>query len=370
MKVIIDARFWGPTHTGLGVYTKQFVLALAEIDQINQYVLLLRQEVLAEINLPANFKKVVCNLKPYSLKEQLILPIILGRLKPDLVHFTSINVPIFYFGKYLVTVHDLIKHQFTGKEMTTRQQSIYWLKQFGYLAVFRVICKLAKLILVPSQSVKSELVKFYPFTANKISVTYEAATLTQFKSVVSNLAQYNLPPKFCVYTGNPYPHKNLARLIKAWPAVYTATSQQLVLVCGRSVFSQRINKLVKQQNAEQFVKFVGYVRDQDLLAVYRQASAYIFPTLAEGFGLPGLDAMLVGLPVACSDIPVLREVYGPAAVYFNPRDTVDMAAKITELISNQVLRTKVIDFGFIQAARYSWLTCAQETLRLYQLLAK
>lgn len=364
MKIVIDARFWGPRHTGLGIYTQSLVEALASIDQENHYVLLVSSDDYDTISLPSNFKRKIVNLPAYSLAEQLILPWVLYRIRPDLVHFPSINVPVLYFGNYVVTVHDLIKHFFRGKETTTKNGFIYWLKFFSYLAVFRWTVWWSKKIIVPSQSVADELNARYPLLPEKAKVIYEAAVVETGAS--EDIGTLGLPDQFAIYTGNAYPHKNLGRLIKAWKAIFEKTKTELVLVGGRSVFSSRIQDLITQEKASLYVKFLGFVTPNQLSVVYQKAVVYVFPSLSEGFGLPGLDAMKLGLPVVCSNISALKEIYGDAAVYFDPEDLGDMQKQIIQVILSTTLREKLIARGHKREKLYSWLRAAKETLNIYQ----
>jgi glycosyltransferase involved in cell wall biosynthesis len=117
--------------------------------------------------------------------------------------------------------------------------------------------------------------------------------------------------------------------------------------------------------AQAFVKFVGFVPDDDLSILYKEAEAFVFPTLSEGFGLPGLEAMSAGCPVVCSNIAVLKEVYGEAAIYFDPLSTEDMAKKITEVINDRDRREHLAEKGKKQVEKYSWSKMAREILKVY-----
>lgn len=362
MKIVIDARFWGPTHTGLGVYTRFLVKELAKLDKSNSYILLTSFPIGEQ--LPSSFTTKIVNIGAYSLKEQIVLPLILYKINPDLVHFPSINVPLLYFGKYIVTVHDLIKHHSRGPETSTRDPWIYRMKFVCYLLIFQWITSVAKRIIVPSNEVKVELSKKYRLPDDKVVVTYEAATLVKSKNQLSK--HYDLPEKYAIYTGNAYPHKNLHNLVLAWGEVFEKTGTVLFISSGRSVFSQRIEKLIMSENAQSYVRYLGYVNDDDLTILYEHAFLYVFPSLLEGFGLPGLDAMKFSLPVVCSDIPVLREVYGDAAQYFDPLSVFDMTKKITEAITDTNLRNKLIESGKKRVKKYSWTTLAKLTLETYE----
>jgi glycosyltransferase involved in cell wall biosynthesis len=360
MKIVIDARFWGPSHTGLGVYTRELVEHLAKLDEKYEYVLLIRKEAKPLISLPQNFSTIIAEASAYSFKEQILLPLQFHRLKPQLVHFPSINVPLFYFGKYVVTVHDLIKHDSRGTETSTHNPLFYWFKYCVYRISFRILVTRASAILVPSESVKKDLVKRYAFTERKITVTKEAPVLD-----VKHGANISLPPLFAIYTGNAYPHKNVARLIQAWKTVFNETRVVLLISSGRSVFSQKIEKYINDQGAQNYIKYAGYLSDEQLVTAYQRAILYVFPTLMEGFGIPGLDAMKYALPVVCSDIPVLREIYGDAAQYFDPKSTEDIAKKLIDVINNEQLRERLIKKGTDQVGQYSWEKTARETFAIY-----
>ena len=364
MRIVIDARFWGPAHTGLGIYTKNLVLNLAQLGEEYNYIILLRREAAGSVELPANFQTKIVDIAAYSLAEQLVLPWIIYQLKPDLVHFPSINVPLLYLGRYVVTVHDLIKHRSRGVMTTTHSPLVYWLKYLSYLLVFRWVLLLAKKIIVPSQTVKLELIRDYRLPEQKITVTYEAASLGGIKARSKRLER-RLPSRFALYVGNAYPHKNLERLINAWRQVFDKSSVELVLCTGRSVFADRIEKTILGQGAGRYARFLGFVQDEELAALYHRALVYVFPTLLEGFGLPGLDAMLFRVPVVCSDIAVLREIYGPAAYYFDPRDEKSMAKVILTVIRDATVRRRLADLGKTRIKRYTWQAMARKTLDIY-----
>lgn len=112
--------------------------------------------------------------------------------------------------------------------------------------------------------------------------------------------------------------------------------------------------------------FTGFVEDEELNWLYQNTSAYVFASLSEGFGLPGLEAMIQGAPVVSSNATCLPEVYGDAAHYFNPLDTDDMAEKINDVLTNPSLRQKLIQNGKVQAKKYSWEKMAKETLLHYK----
>ena len=173
MRIVIDARFYGLENAGLGRYTINLIDKLQEIDKVNEYMVLLRKKYFNELNFSGNWKKVLADIKHYGLEEQFKLPRIINKLNPDLVHFLHFNVPIYYSGKFVVTIHDLLMHKQRGLEATTLTPSKYFIKRLGYKFIFGNAIRKAVKIIVPSQAVKDEVCYYYKVSPEKVIVTYE-----------------------------------------------------------------------------------------------------------------------------------------------------------------------------------------------------
>lgn len=366
MKIVIDGRFYGLENAGLGRYTINLVHELAKLDLINEYFVLLRKKYL-NLVLPKNWTPVLADFQHYSLTEQIKLPKIISSLKPDLVHFLHFNLPIFYRGPYVVTIHDLLMHRQRGLAATTLPKTEYFLKRLGYKIVFAHAVKKANQILVPSRVVKEELIAYYHLDPEKVLVTYEGVD----KKITVKRSGFTKP--YFLYVGNAYPHKNLKRLIEAIVFLNRGSSQKisLLIVSPRNVFTQRLEKIIENLNAKNLVKLLGQVGDKDLGALYQNSIAFVFPSLSEGFGLPGLEAMAAGTLVLASDIPVFKEIYQDVAIYFNPLDfsTIEKAMK-DALEMDKEKRKKIIESGRKFVKRYSWSKMAQETLKVYKEVIK
>ncbi|MBI2327794.1 glycosyltransferase family 4 protein [Candidatus Curtissbacteria bacterium] len=388
MKIGIDARFVGPQGTGLGKYAEKLITHLVKIDRNNFYVIFLKKNNWDYLDLGEykNFKKVLADIPWYSLQEQVKLPKIFSDENLDLLHIPHFNVPIFYFGKFVVTIHDLIHHHFQEQATTTRNPIIFRLKRLGYNAVINIAVKKSTKILVPSNFVKNEVVRTFKINPQKVVVTHEAAEEEYFQNGKGQMAngkwleKYNIKQPFAIYVGNAYPHKNLNRLLDAVNLLghFRGESSlhfpgggnlQLVIVSPRDVFTEKLQQEIKKRNLENHVKLLGYQTADNLAMIFQKAAAYISPSLSEGFGIPGLNAMATGLPVIASAIPTLEEVYGEAALYFDPQNPYDIAEKIKEVLTFPKLRKKLIANGQEQVKKYSWQKMAQETLKVYQEVA-
>jgi len=384
MKIGIDARFFGPKDKGFGRYTEQLIRNLEQINppsprlrRASQYFIFLRKDSWKEYEPKnPNFKKVLANYRWYGIKEQILLPLKLKKYKLDLVHFTHFNVPIFYRGKFIVTIHDLILRHFPTSRKDLRNFLFYPLKELAYKIAFGKAIRRAEKIIAVSQYTKDDILKYYPakdgagkINPDKIKVIYEGVQCEEVRppQIDVNIRRSNLQ-KYLLYVGNAYPHKNLERLILAFKKlVDDGLDYQLVLVGGEDYFYRKLK--LKIENWKLKIKdgiiFAGFMSDDDLDALYRNANLYAFPSLYEGFGLPPLEAMARGVPVVSSNATCLPEILGDAAFYFNPLDIDDMARVIKETLSSDRARKALIQKGFEQIKKYSWRKMAEETLKLY-----
>lgn len=367
MKIGIDARFVGPQGTGLGKYTEKLITNLLKVDKKNEYRIFLRKQNWDYLKLTRNFKKVLADTPWYSLKEQILLPKVISSQNLDLLHVPHFNAPIFYKRKFIVTIHDLIHHHFSETSATTKNPLTFKVKRLAYKAVISNAIKRSKKILAPSRFVKNEILKYFKVPESKIVVTYEAAEEEYFTKPTTNYP----PPttQYLLYVGNAYPHKNLNRLLDAFKILntkYKIHDTKLILVCPRNVFSRKLKEEVAKRDLDQTVELKGYLSAGQLSKLFTKSSAYVFPSLSEGFGIPGLNAMASHIPVVSSNIPVLKEVYGEAALYFDPTKPEDIASKIKTILTNSQVRSDLVLKGENQVKKYSWQKMAEETLRVYE----
>ncbi len=375
MKIVIDGRFLGPEGLGIGKYVEQLLSNLEKIDNKNEYSVLLRKENYHQFKPGRNFEKVLADANWYSSKEQILIPRILSKEKPDLVHFTHFNVPLAWRGKFVVTIHDLILSEYSKEVSKSSFYPIYLTKNILYNLTFKKATTSSERILSPSSFVKNEILKNYKTKKEKITVTHEAAdeffiaknkekTLPLEKKKV--LSKHKIKEPYVLTVGNSYPYKNIETVIKSLSTLSSEIS--LVHLSKRDHFAESLTKLAKRSGVSERFHITGYVTKEELYFLYRQAQAFIFPSLSEGFGLPGLEAMASGCPVLASDIVVFREIYGEAAEYFEPKDPDDLAKKIQFIIHNSEFRVQLINKGFNQVKKYSWNKLAQQTLEVYSSL--
>jgi len=359
MKIAIDARFLGPEGAGLGKYAEKLLEHLQEKDKVNEYFVILRESnfQLFKQKTP-NFKKILVDARWYSVKEQFVMPKALNRLKPDLVHFLHYNIPLSWRGKFIVTIYDLTKYEF-GKQASTVSNPIsFHLKQTFHNLVLRKAIKRSAKIIAGSHSTEKKLLELFGVDKNKIITIYAGVSklFLKIRNEKSDyqeiLKKYKIKKPYVMYVGNSFPYKNLDLVLESLKLL--KADLNFVYVSSRDVFVPQLVRAANFFGVEKRLVITGYVPDEDLAVLYGQAECYVFPSLSEGFGLPGLEAMASGCSVLASDIQVLREVYNDAALYFDPKSSSDLAEKINKVIDNQSLKTELVKKGLKQVDKYSW----------------
>lgn len=365
-KICIDARLWGNKHTGIGRYIENLIDFLPNTTKF-EIILIVPPNLKNEPKLKT-YTKYYAKLHPYDLFSQFEMFFLLRAIKPDLVHIPHFTIPVLWPGKMVVTIHDLIKHFSKGSDTTTRNKYIYWLKYFAYLLIVHLAVNRANHIIVPAKYWQKIIHQKYKVPKKKISVTYEGVTRQYLTQKPDPNYKPPLLKPYLVYTGNLYPHKNLPTLFRAIKRL--SGEINLAIVCARSVFTDRAEKYIKEEGVSDSVKFLGYVPDQELINLYSQSTALVQPSLIEGFGLTGLEAMAVNTPVIAARASCLPEIYQDAAIFFDPLNSNDLSEKILLLLRNKKIRPNLAKKGTKLIAKFSWKKMAEETQDIYQRIIK
>jgi glycosyltransferase involved in cell wall biosynthesis len=387
MNIGIDARFFGATGKGLGRYTQKLIENLEKVSAKggpasggdHRFFIFLRKENFEEYQPKnPNFQKVLADYSWYGLSEQINMPRILNKYDLDLVHFPHFNVPLFYRKKFIITIHDLILLHFPTVKNTTLNPLFYWLKFWVYRIVIKSAILRAKKIIAVSEFTKNDIVQNYKIPKSKIAVTYEA--LENFCEIPSQneneiLEKYGLPSgrhgiikPYLLYVGNAYPHKNLESFVLSYQEIKKKIGNlNLVLVGKEDYFYRQLKDFTKDQKITNVI-FPDFIPDNDLDLVYKNAVLFVFPSLYEGFGLPPLEAMAKGTPVASSNHECMKEILGEAACYFDAKNQKETADIIINLINDEEARKNLVKKGHERIKRYSWEKMAEETYCEYQKL--
>lgn len=369
MKIGIDARLFGARQRGIGRYVQCLIEGLEKSDTRNEYVVFLRRENWHEYE-PQNphFKKTLADCRWYSVKEQALMPIKIWRARVDLMHFPHFNIPFFCPVKFVVTLHDMILQRFPTPRASMLAPIIYWIKNFAYRVVIWAAVKRARKIIAITNHTKQDILRYFRVEPNKIVVIYEGVSVEAGRRKTEN-PKFKAWRPYLLYVGGAYPHKNLEGLLTAFRRFAKREAGiNLVLAGGEDFFYQRLRRsvLAFEKSVSDRIIFAGFVPESELFELFARAELFVFPSKYEGFGLPPLEAMACGVPVASSSASCLPEVLGDAALYFDPADVNDMAEKIRYGLGNRVLRADLIAKGCERIKRYSWAKMARETKGIYE----
>lgn len=356
MHIAIDARI---INSSTGRYVERLLHYLQQVDTSNQYSVLVRaKDVEYWKPSAANFTVKVADFDNYSLAEQIGLKKLLDELHPDLVHFCMPQQPVGYNSKTVTTFHDLTLVKTYNSD---KNWLVFHVKQLIGKQVFKKVAKKSDHIIAISEFTKKDLQSFVSIPDEKISVIYEAGETT-----VGTSKPYKLPfKKYILYVGQQSDYKNIKRLGDAHQKLLEKYPDLGLVLAGKKNAATLTNEMYFTSKQYKNILFTDFVQDDELNWLYGHASAYVFPSLMEGFGLPGLEAMAHGTPVVSSNATCLPEVYGDAAVYFDPKNVDDMARTIDGVLQDDKLRTKLAAAGFQRIKKYSWKKMAKETHAVY-----
>ena len=361
-RIVIDARNSG---TSTGRYTDKLIENLQVIDRVNQYIIILNATRFNEVKLIApNFSKVKTKYKEFTFGEQLGFAWQLYRLRADLVHFAMVQQPLLYVKKSVTTIHDLTTVRFRNP---AKPLLWYYLKLPPYWFVIQIVFRRAKAIITPTQYVLKDLIRFTKHRPAHALHTYESADLIkEAPEPVVNL----IGKQFILYVGRPTPHKNLERLMDSFKNLVEKYPELYLVLAGKKDALMEQHENYALEYGIKNVIVTGFVSEGSLRWLYEHTACYVFPSLSEGFGLPGLEAMRHGALVASSKATCLPEVYGEAAHYFSPYSINEMTEAIHDVLSNNKLRIELARKSKKLVTKYSWLRMAEQTKKVYESVLK
>ena len=365
MRVAIDAR---KLHDfGIGTYIRNLLRHLARIDRDSEYVLLCRESDLEVASqLGPNFRAVLEPSPNYSLREQIHVPWVLHREKPDVFHAPHYVLPPATRCRSVVTIHDCIHLMFP--QYMRNRAAYFYARASMWSAAHQ-----AHRILTVSQASKRDIIHFFSVPPEKVVVVYNAIE-ERFSDTPSEEAiervreRYQLNHPFVLYVGNIKPHKNLVRLIEAFAELRRREFDELkLLIIGDEISKlPALRRAVHSHKLHKHVRFLGYLEDETLASLYRLASVFVFPSLYEGFGLPPLEAMASGTPVVTSNVSSMPEVTGDAAILVDPYSVDSIVEGIARVLTDPALSADLRRKGIARAREFSWDRSVQRTRQLYQ----
>lgn len=376
MKILIDALGILSQTDGVGRYSLGLLQALSQIDNKNKYTVLVQNSLkqthpVFALKSKPNFSLIKTNIPSVGPKKQIGFPLILKskHIYCDLLHSLNSELPIFYNGKSVVTIHDLryIKYPHFLRNLSK-------LKSEYLKYIMRKSCQKATRVIADSENTKKDIINLFRIPEKKVKVIYLTADFEKFSSANKRpnkeiLKQYSIEKPYFLYIGVKRPHKNLEGLIESFVEFkqkYDKWNTKLVIAGEK--YSNYKDYLIraKQLNMNNEIFFLGFIPNENLKALYSEAEIFLLVSFYEGFGLPILEAMECGTPVITSNISSMPEVAGDAALLINPYNPQEIAEKMNDIASDKDLRRKLIEKGFKRVKEFSWEKTARRTLGVYE----
>jgi glycosyltransferase involved in cell wall biosynthesis len=310
-------------------------------------------------------ERVVCSARYYSLREQIELPRILRRYKIDLLHSPHFLLPLIRPCPAIVTIHDVIYLACKG-DLPSHLGRLY------YHAMMAVAVRLAKRVITDSEFSKRDIVRYLAADAEKIEVIYPGVS-SEFQpvndpSTLHTVRQkYGIERDYVLYTGIYKPRKNHAGLLRAFQQFLSLGGDADLVIAGPLKEGElQLRRLANELGISAHLKLTGFVKDNELRALYSGARLYACPSLYEGFGFTVLEAMACGAPVVCSSETSLPEVAGDAAYYTNARVPGEFGEALFRVFTDSPLRMSLIAKGAENLKRFRWERAAAQTLAVYE----
>lgn len=363
MKLSIDATGLGGVKTGTAVYVTEILRCWCRDESLrHQFVIFASPKTagyLRSLGLDKRFSFVDA---PDSrvmriFWQQIVMPWHLARLDVDVHWGCGFVLPVFSWRRMVVTIYDLTFQLFPSVHEPV--------KRYYFPAMMAIAIRKARRIIAISAATEADLHRILPESKGKTAVTLLAPRFLPFSE--RGVSSQVLPnDNYIVCLGTLEPRKNIERLLEAWLGIAEVerAGVKLVVIGVRGWMVDQF--IARHQGADQSVVIAGYLDDCEVYRIMQQALALAYPSLYEGFGLPVLEAMSLGVPVLTSDVGATREISGNAALLVDPTDVSSIREGLIRLLGDRVLREKLAQLGRVQAGKFCWEKTAQRTLDILE----
>jgi len=361
LRIGFDARLLGAL--GIGRYISGLLPELANLLADRLVVVARRRDVaIVRALMGGRGDLIASDARPYRSAEQLTLPWKLGRARLDLVHFPHYNLPLAFSGRFVTTIHDLFSYRYPEIHSGPIPRAA------NHLLIANAVLR-SRAIITPSKATAQEVAARFPGAANRIRPIAEAAD-ERFRAgrnpaaEASWLGYYRISAPYILYLGQWKAYKNVPLLIEAFAQLLARRPGCRLVLAGGDPRHPEIPAAAAKLPGGSVV-LPGRLADDAIPELYRAAAAVVVPSHGEGFGLPVLEAMACGVPIVCSDIPVLREIADGVAIFCDPGDAAAFARGMLEALERRPGDPRV-RLGIEQAQRFSWRRAAELTADVYE----
>lgn len=351
-----------PNRVGSAEVCFQLLLQLSKLDKKNEYLIYLPAAPTSDMPKEADnwHYRVIPARRFWTL---LTLPKAVRRDRPDVFFSPTHYSPFFLPCPEIISILDVSYKYFPD---LFKKKDLYKLSWWGKYSVKR-----ARKIITISENSKDDIIKIYGVSAQKVSVVHLGIKNLHDSKMTKDalFKKYDLSSPYILFVGTLQPRKNVKRLIQSISLLKNKDAK-LVIIGKKGWMYEEILQSPEKFDVQDRVFFLHGIENEELPAFYQSASVFVLPSLYEGFGLPILEAMKYGCPVITSDVSSLPEAGGEAALYINPEDVSDIAAKIDEVLADKKLRERMIKLGEAQVKKFSWDKTAHEVMQVFEEVKK
>lgn len=353
-RIGINALYLIPGRVGgTEIYLRELLEALARIDAVNQYFIFSNLDTpTGLVPCQANFhqigQKVRASFRPARiLWEQIVLPFVAARYRLNVLFNPGFTSPLLAPCPTVTVFHDL-QHKrhpehFRGLDLP------FW-RLFLWMAAHG-----SRHLIATSKATGADLQHFYRLNSKSVTVIPHGVGARFFE------LHRSCPEPYLLYVSTLHPHKNHQRLLRAY--AQRPRRERLVLAGLPGFHANAVRDLIAELNVGDSVRLTGWIPREELYQLYAKASACVFPSTFEGFGMPVLESLAAGIPTACSDIPPLRESAGEAALFFDPLNEDSIGAALDRITGDEPLRQTLTRAGPQRARSFTWESTASKTLK-------
>ncbi len=353
---------------GTEVYLRNLLRALAEIDSRNRYLVFANRETDDDLCPSAANFRLVRSAVPARVRaarlpwEQTVLPWQTARHRLDVLFSPGFSSPLVCHGRKVTVIHDL-QHK-------RQPQNFRFIERKAWDAMVWSSVRFSDALIAVSESSRRDMLDVYGADPGRVHVVPHGVEPEFFdiadapERYDSLLHQAGVPQcRYVLAVSTIHPHKNWLRLLDAFAALVDAGRDEHLVVAGlRGKAAADVEDRLKDPRVAPRVHLLGWQPRRVVVALFQSAQALVFPSTFEGFGLPVLEAMAAGVPVACSDIPPLREIADEAALFFDPLSPNQITDALRRVLDDPDLRASMIARGKERAALSTWPRAAERTL--------
>ena len=366
MNIAINCRVLNERQGGPFRYTHNLIRELAALDRKNRYFLIFNTKIYEfDFPIPDNFQCVYLRPANKLIFDYISLPLYTWRIKFDIILFPKNTFSPLVRGNKIPFFNDIVYFEKLGF------REFKFFDNLHHTIMVPVAGRLSRVNFSISDFTASRMMALLHIPRErirviKLGIEKKFIKIEETKKLDTVIKKYGIQKPFFFYSGSLSPRKNMTNIIKAFVAIRDRVPHNIYVTGGYSWRDSDIFSLLKENGIEDRVVKLGFLSDDELIAMYSMADAYLYPSLYEGFGLPILEAQACGCPVITSTAASCPEVAGDAAILVDPYDVSDIARAMLEVVQNRSHRSRIVKAGYKNAAKYSWKKTAMEFMEVFK----